>query len=116
MVLSFLIRIPLNLEKAFDLRFGLESKGFMVSSQLRQISNKEKGRKSRYRPLTSSKKSEWSLLPSDEPFNVLLRTSATNHMSNNGLHGGTSISWTSPPLINIILSSLPPSCQEEIKE
>jgi hypothetical protein len=45
----------------------------------------------------------------------LLRTIATNHRSSNGLHGGTSISWTSPPFTNIILSSLPLPCQGEIR-
>jgi len=34
---------------------------------------------------------------SDEHFNVLLRTVATIHRLNNGWHGETSISWTSPP-------------------
>ncbi len=37
-------------------------------------------------------------LISDEQFNVLLRTIATSHRPSNGSHGGTSISWSSPPL------------------
>jgi len=48
---------------------------------------------------------------SGEPFYVLLRTSVTNRRSNNGLHGGTSISWTSPPFSKYILNSLPLPCQ-----
>jgi hypothetical protein len=62
------------------------------------------------------KKSEWFLLLSDEPFNVLLRTIATNHRLSNALHGGTSISWTSPPLANIILSSLPLPVKKKLGE
>ena len=53
------------------------------------------------------------LLPSDEPFNVLLRTQARNRRSNNELHGETSISWTSPPFPSYILSILPSFCQEK---
>ena len=54
-------------------------------------------------------------LCSDEPFNVLLRTSTRNRRSNNELHVETSISWTSPPFLTYILSILPPLCQEKIK-
>jgi hypothetical protein len=76
-----------------------------------KISNERKGRKEICRPLKSSKNLEWVFLPSDEPFNVLLRTSATNHRSSNGLHGETSISWTSPPSSIYILNLLSPPCQ-----
>ena len=59
--------------------------------------------------------SPFILLPSDEPFNVLLRTNATNRRSSNGLHGETSISLASPPSFNPILNLLSPPCQEKTK-
>jgi hypothetical protein len=53
----------------------------------------------------------YCFLLSDEPFNVLLRTGATNRMSSSELHGETSISWASPPSLSFILSLSSPSCQ-----
>lgn len=54
-----------------------------------------------------------SLMKLDEQFYVLLRTSVWTHRSNNGLHGGTSISWTSPPFLSLILKGTLPICQEK---
>ena len=68
----------------------------------------QKGRRNR-RPFNSSS----IHLPSDEPFNVLLRTNATNHRSSSGLHGGTSISLASPPSFIPILNLVSPPCQEK---
>jgi len=81
------------------------SQGMDVS----QVDNpKQKGRLN-CRPFNSS----FIHLPSDEPFNVLLRTNTTNHRSSNGLHGETSISLASPPSFNSILNLVSPPCQEK---
>ena len=73
------------------------------------LNTKQKGRRFR-RPFNSP----FVHLPSDERFNVLLRTNATNHRSSNGLHGGTSISLASPPSFIPILNLLSPPCQGKI--
>src|SRR4030067_2419739 len=66
------------------------------------VKGKKKGRLNIGRPLKA-------LTNPDEQFHVVLRTRVSIHRSNNGLHGGTSISWTSPPFPNLILKpTLPP--------
>jgi hypothetical protein len=43
----------------------------------------------------------------------MLRTSVSNRRSNNGLHGGTSISWNSPPFLKLILKGTTPPVKGE---
>jgi hypothetical protein len=69
---------------------------------------KKKGRLNGGRPLRAL------IINPDEQFHVVLRTGVWIHTSNNGLHGGTSISWTSPPFLNFILKRTSPPVKREL--
>jgi hypothetical protein len=75
-----------------------------------------KGRWKIYRPFKFFFPSKTFLLPFDEQFTVLLRTCVSSRRSNNGLHGGTSISSTSPPSVKKIVNAYSSPCQGEKKE
>jgi len=56
-------------------------------------------------------RSKTYLLWFDEQFTVLLRTCVSSRRSNNGLHGETSISSTSPPSVKNIVNAYSLPCQ-----
>ena len=87
--------------KSINSKDGIKIRNMSDQDELRL--REEKRPEIIYRPLKSLICSEIILPTSGEQFNVLLRTCASSRRSNNGLHGGTSISSTSPPFNSIKL-------------